>query len=116
MDIAVPNKSLSSELSSQAKAVNHRTSGILIALSNMHIKMWDTENELAMTMPYVRNTINLGENSTICMPFGEHRVIKLSDGSFCAISIELFEEHLDRIARLDRATLLEHRCGRVILR
>ncbi|VDP15135.1 unnamed protein product [Heligmosomoides polygyrus] len=43
------------------------------------------------------------------MPSGPHVVIKLSDGGFCAVPIDLSEKELDCISRLDSATLLEHR-------
>ncbi|VDO35010.1 unnamed protein product [Heligmosomoides polygyrus] len=60
-------------------------------------------------MSNVRNALVLEEGSTIYMPSGLHRVIKLSDGSFCAVPIGSPEEELGRISRFDSATLPEHR-------
>ncbi|VDO85039.1 unnamed protein product [Heligmosomoides polygyrus] len=54
------------------------------------------------------------ENSTIVTSSGMYRVVKLMDGRFCAVHFNFPELELQRLKRLDAATLLEHQCEGVL--
>lgn len=82
MDMAVPNKPLALELSSYSEVFNLGLREFRSHFSAGIEKAWETQNELAVTIAYDCNAIILEEGSTIFMPSGEHRVIKMSDGSF----------------------------------